>query len=159
MQEMGHPDIADDLLYAGRERERQEMKRNHEDLMAIGLWFLKVTIGYGYGAARYFRTLYWVGGLTALGVAVLMLTGDYLLLDGSTHWSEATDRQQFMDLLLSARPFDATKALAVGLLTLLGLGGRWARWTGRTRRRSRHPNVHPSQSFSAVRQASRLRRL
>ncbi len=102
MQEMGHPDIADDVLYAGRERERQEMKRNHDDLMALGLWFLKITIGYGHGAARYFRTLYWVAGLTALGVAVLMLTGDYMKLDGSTCWWEATDRQQFMDLLLSA---------------------------------------------------------
>lgn len=102
LEAMGHPDFADDVLYEGRERERKEMRHNHEDLMAIGLWFLKVTIGYGHGAARYFRTLYWVGGLTALGVAILMLTGDYMMLDGSTNWMEATDRQQFIDLLLSA---------------------------------------------------------
>ena len=102
LQAMGHPEIADDVLYAGRDRERKEMARNHQDLTALGLWFLKVTIGYGHGPGRYFRTLFWVAGLTALGVAVLMLTGDYTSLEGSKAWNEATDREQFLDLMLAA---------------------------------------------------------
>ncbi len=100
--EMGHPHMADDVLYAGRERERRERYRNHEDLTALGLWFLKATIGYGHGAGRYFRTMYWVTGLMVVGVAVLMLTGDYLSLNNGLDWNASTDLQQFMTLVQAA---------------------------------------------------------
>ncbi|MGH1480593.1 MAG: hypothetical protein ACRBM6_17985 [Geminicoccales bacterium] len=113
LQAMGHPAIADDVLYAGRERERTELKRNNEDLMALGLWFLKATIGYGHGASRYFRALYWVASLTVLGVVVLMATGDYLSLDSNNiSWADSTDRQQFMHLVKAAS-FSLNKLLPV----------------------------------------------
>jgi hypothetical protein len=94
--------MADDVLYAGREREREELRRNHDDLTALGLWFLKATVGYGHDTTRYFRTLYWVGGLIALGVLVLMATGDRAALDGGLIWGTATDREQFMSLVQAA---------------------------------------------------------
>ena len=102
MDDMGHPEIADDVLYAGRERDRDEMLRSRDFLPALGLWFLKATIGYGHGAARYFRTLYWVLGLTVTGVLMLMGTGDYVLLNGGIDWSGATVGQQLLTLVQAA---------------------------------------------------------
>jgi hypothetical protein len=102
MDEMGHPEIADDVLYASRERDRDEMLRNRDFLPALGLWFLKATIGYGHGAARYFRTLYWALGLTVTGVLMLTGTQDYTLLNGGVVWSEASFGQQLLTLAQAA---------------------------------------------------------
>ncbi|MEL6963077.1 MAG: pentapeptide repeat-containing protein [Pseudomonadota bacterium] len=102
MDDMGHPEIADDVLYAGRERDRVEMVRNAHYMPALGLWFLKATIGYGHGAARYFRTLYWVLGLTLAGVLMLMGTGDYVLVNGQIGWSGASVDQKVLTLVQAA---------------------------------------------------------
>ncbi|MEZ5934992.1 MAG: hypothetical protein R3F54_24285 [Alphaproteobacteria bacterium] len=102
LEDMGHPDIADDVLYAGRERDRAELLRHREYLPALGLWFLKATIGYGHGAARYFRTLWWVLALMLLGVSVLMTSGDYMLLNDGQAWSAASLGEGFLTLVQAA---------------------------------------------------------
>ena len=78
-QEAGEPHKATDILYAVRERQRRKAwsmthDNNRDWLRALGLWVLKVTIGYGLGN-RYFRVLWWVGGLTFVGVFVLIIFG------------------------------------------------------------------------------------
>jgi uncharacterized protein YjbI with pentapeptide repeats len=110
--EMGHPEIADDVLYAGRERDRNEMVQNKERVPALGLWFLKATIGYGHGTARYFRAFNWVAGLTLMGVLVLILTGDYALLDGNVKWEEATGWQGVVNIVQAAS-FSLNKLLPI----------------------------------------------
>jgi hypothetical protein len=40
----------------------------------VGLWMLRLTIGYGLGN-RYFRVLWWVGGFTLVGTLLLMAAG------------------------------------------------------------------------------------
>ena len=67
----GHPAKANTILYAGRERERI----NATGLTRLGLETLKWTIGYGLGT-RYFRALWWVAGLVALGMLVLRISGE-----------------------------------------------------------------------------------
>src|SRR5262245_55149019 len=66
----GEPDKANGLLYAARERRRRAALkkvriRGHrgEVFEGVGLGFLRWTIGYGLGN-RYFRVLWWVGGLS-----------------------------------------------------------------------------------------------
>jgi len=71
----GDPDTSGDILYAARERERGlALKTCREELRdcpkAAGLGLLMVTTGYGLGE-RYFRVLYWIAGVTLLGVVVL----------------------------------------------------------------------------------------
>jgi hypothetical protein len=68
LQKSGEPEIAGDVLYAGRERARNEA----QGLRLIGMSLLKWTTGYGIGL-RYFRCLWWVAGFTAIGCAVLYL--------------------------------------------------------------------------------------
>ncbi len=69
----GRPDMASNVLFAGRERARR-LARRHARIFPgwryIGLTLLKWTIGYGLGY-RYFWSLWWVGILTCLGVIVL----------------------------------------------------------------------------------------
>jgi hypothetical protein len=69
--------MADDVLYAGRERERveawQRAKSIRDYARAAGLLLLKSTVGYGYGY-RYFRALEWVLLFVLLGIAVLLLS-------------------------------------------------------------------------------------
>lgn len=67
----GYPSKANDILYAGRERER----KNAIGAFRLGLEALKLTIGYGLGK-RYFRALWWVAGLVALGMVVLRISGE-----------------------------------------------------------------------------------
>ena len=64
------PDRADDVLYAAREREREEAWKEGDYWRAIGLGLLKVTIGYGIGS-ELFRVMYWVVGFTILGAVIL----------------------------------------------------------------------------------------
>jgi hypothetical protein len=80
----GEPDKANDLLYAARERRRRAALkkvriRGHrgEVFEGVGLGFLRWTIGYGLGN-RYFRVLWWVGGLSLLGMFVLVAAGQHL---------------------------------------------------------------------------------
>ena len=78
-QKAGEPQKATDILYAVRERQRRKAWSTTHDnkrdwLRALGLWVLKMTIGYGLGN-RYFRVLGWVGGLTFVGACVLIIFG------------------------------------------------------------------------------------
>jgi hypothetical protein len=79
----GDPNKANDILYAARERRRhlalskvddRGRPKDREVLNGIGLWALRLTIGYGLGN-RYFRALWWVGGFTLVGALVLMAGG------------------------------------------------------------------------------------
>jgi hypothetical protein len=81
LREMGHPEMATDVLYAGRERERKEAWQRGENLRWLGLSLLKWTIGYGHGH-RFFWALYWVIGLTLIGTVVLGVTGQNQRDDG-----------------------------------------------------------------------------
>jgi hypothetical protein len=79
----GDPGKANDLLFAARERRRRLAlsgvdnwghRKDREVLRGVGLWLLRWTIGYGLGN-RYFLVLLWVGGLSLLGMCVLILFG------------------------------------------------------------------------------------
>ena len=83
LREMGHPEIADDVLYAGRERERNEAWQRGDYPRWFGLSLLSWTIGYGIGL-RYFRALYWVVGLVLIATIVLRVTGQ----DTPRRWGE-----------------------------------------------------------------------
>jgi hypothetical protein len=81
LREMGHPEMANDVLHAGRERERKEAAQREEHLRWIGLSVLSWTIGYGYGQ-RYFRSLWWVAGITVLGSMMLLIGGQSAKIGG-----------------------------------------------------------------------------
>ena len=66
----GHEDMADDILFASRNRELEESKPSQFKWWR--LWMLKLFIGYGYGW-RVFWALAWVAGLAVFGTAVLRL--------------------------------------------------------------------------------------
>jgi hypothetical protein len=79
----GEPGKANDILYAARERRRRLAlstvddrghPKDREVFKGVGLGMLRMTIGYGLGN-RYFRVLWWVGGLTLLGTVLLILAG------------------------------------------------------------------------------------
>ncbi|MCP4624876.1 MAG: hypothetical protein GY850_15330 [bacterium] len=72
LRKAGKDDMADDIVYAGRERGRA----GAAGLRWWGLTLLNYLIGYGYGY-RYFYSLLWVICLVALGVLVLRLTGEH----------------------------------------------------------------------------------
>jgi hypothetical protein len=74
LRAMGHPEIADDVLYAGRERERNEAWQRGDYPRWFWLSLLSWTIGYGIGL-RYFRALWWVVGLVLAATIVLRVTG------------------------------------------------------------------------------------
>jgi hypothetical protein len=70
LRQSGQPEKADDVLYAGRERERAGV--------ATGLDFVWKTvlhafIGHGY---RVHRALYWILGFVVLGAVVLRISGE-----------------------------------------------------------------------------------
>jgi hypothetical protein len=71
--DMGHGQEANDVLYAGRERARERAWNDGDYFRWLGGSLLKLTIGYGYGC-RYFRALYWVAVMVALGLIVLRCT-------------------------------------------------------------------------------------
>jgi uncharacterized protein YjbI with pentapeptide repeats len=64
LQEMGHAEEANEVLFAGRERARIRAWQDGHYLNWLGLWLLRVTIGYGYD---YSRTLYCVLGFVVAG--------------------------------------------------------------------------------------------
>ena len=71
LRETGQTEKADEILYAGRERER----RAAWGLERLGLDILNMTIGYGFGY-RYFYALFWVAALVGLGVLMLWAGGE-----------------------------------------------------------------------------------
>jgi hypothetical protein len=90
LREMGHPEMADDVLYAGRERERKEVWQSAKSVRdyarSAGLWLLKSTVGYGYGY-RYFRALEWVLIFVLLGIVVLLLFSGADKVAGTIIWT------------------------------------------------------------------------
>jgi len=83
----GEPRKANDILYEARERRRRMTLAKLDDhgqakrrdwLEGLGLWMLRTTVGYGLGR-RYFRVLWWVGGLSLLGMALLITFGQHAL--------------------------------------------------------------------------------
>lgn len=80
----GEPSKANDILYRARERRRASLlaASAHPDgggyvgrrLRWLGLSLLNWTIGYGLGL-RYFRALFWVAGLSFLGMVLLKVFG------------------------------------------------------------------------------------
>ncbi|MCP3669963.1 MAG: hypothetical protein GY814_05940 [Gammaproteobacteria bacterium] len=76
LRESGYPSQANTILYAARERMRREAWERRQDnwreyWLWLGLMLLKLTIGYGLGC-RYFRVLWWFGGVMLLGLLVLL---------------------------------------------------------------------------------------
>ncbi len=69
LRKEGHMGLADNVLYAGRDRELSETKGL---LSWLGLFLLNVFIGYGY---RIYYAIFWFLGFIALGVLVLRLSG------------------------------------------------------------------------------------
>ena len=76
LHESGYPSKANAIRYATRKRmrcaawERREGKPR-EWPRWVGLTLLQFIIGYGLGA-RYFRVLWWFGGITLIGFLVLL---------------------------------------------------------------------------------------
>lgn len=68
LRKEGYNDKADDVLYAGRNRELSEATGV---LNWLGLFLLKVFIGYGY---RTYHAIFWFLGFIALGVFVLRVS-------------------------------------------------------------------------------------
>jgi hypothetical protein len=93
LREMGHPDMANDVLYAGREPERREFWRRSK-WRWFGLSLLKCTIGYGYGL-RYCRSLWWVLVLVAVGTLVLLGSDVPPPLAGPIDWATAGGTEIF----------------------------------------------------------------
>jgi hypothetical protein len=84
LRQMGHPEMATDVLYAGRERDRKQAWQRKEYLRWLGLSLLNGTIGYGLGYRILFWPLYWVIALVLIGTIVLRATGQTLRDDGQT---------------------------------------------------------------------------
>lgn len=89
----GQPHKTARVLFEARERTRRRAWSRVDNFggpkprqwtRASGLWLLRATIGYGLGAG-YFRALWWVVGLTVLGVVMLMGVGTVPL----QQWPEA----------------------------------------------------------------------
>ncbi len=66
LREAGFPERANDVLYAGKEKERHDALVNNNFGRWLWLSILKLTIGYGLGL-RYFRALWWAGLFILIG--------------------------------------------------------------------------------------------
>jgi hypothetical protein len=75
LREIGHPEMANAVLYAGRERERKQAWRSGNKLRATGLLLLRGFVGYGYGQRLLWHPLAWVVAFVAAGTAVLHFGG------------------------------------------------------------------------------------
>jgi hypothetical protein len=69
LRDAGRTDAANDILYAGKQRERQEVGGPQRVWLTALDWF----VGYGYHIER---TLYWVAGFILAGVVVLRVSGE-----------------------------------------------------------------------------------
>jgi uncharacterized protein YjbI with pentapeptide repeats len=84
-REAGEPRKATDILYGAREQQRRAalstvdgrgQPKQRDWSLGLGLWALRLTIGYGLGH-RYFRALWWVLGLTLLSMLLLVAIGGH----------------------------------------------------------------------------------
>ncbi len=69
LRDAGRPDAADDILYAGKQRERREATWPQR----VWLTALDWSVGYGYHVER---ALFWVVGFILAGVVVLRVSGE-----------------------------------------------------------------------------------
>jgi hypothetical protein len=83
LRDIGHPEMANAVLYAERERERKQTWRSGNKVRAIGLLLLKLFVGYGYGIRLLWHPLAWVAALVVAGTVVLHLTWVPIALVGS----------------------------------------------------------------------------
>jgi hypothetical protein len=60
LRNMGHPEMANAVLYAGRKRERKQAWRSGHRLRATWLLLLECLVGYGYGQRLLWHPLAWV---------------------------------------------------------------------------------------------------
>jgi hypothetical protein len=97
----GEPGKANALLYVARERRRSAALSKVE---RWGLQFLRLTIGYGLGN-RYFRVLWWVGGLSLLGMFVLIAAGQRSPESWLSLWFASLD--QFLPVIKLNKTHDA----------------------------------------------------
>ena len=67
----GHEDIADDILFASREREREASNWLEAKWWKLGA--LKIFIGYGYGWGSFRTALSWIAWFVVLGTLILHL--------------------------------------------------------------------------------------
>ena len=74
LEAAGHENMAGDVRYAGRERERSEL--GPTEARWWGLSALYVTIGYGYGWRFFSRALAWIVFFTALGAVIVRMRGE-----------------------------------------------------------------------------------
>ena len=74
----GEADKADDVLYASRERVREQAKPR---LRWWGLSLLKYTISYGIGSGYFFLPLFWVVGLAIASTIILFAAGQPVTCD------------------------------------------------------------------------------
>ena len=75
LEEAGHENMAGDVRYAGRERERSEL-----GLLEPRWWGLSAlwaTIGYGYGWRVFLTPLAWIIFFTGLGTVILRVYGKH----------------------------------------------------------------------------------
>jgi hypothetical protein len=82
LREAGYPAKANAILYASRKRSRAESLRQRQWPRWLGMLLLESTIGYGLGG-RYFRVLWWLAAVTAIGFIVLLASID------NSHWDLA----------------------------------------------------------------------
>jgi len=99
-RQAGDPRKANDILYEARERRRRLTLSTLDDhgqakrrdwLEGMGLWLLRATVGYGLGR-RYFRVLWWVGGLSLLGMVLLITVGQHALPSWPTLFFASLDQ-------------------------------------------------------------------
>jgi hypothetical protein len=134
LRDAGEQEKAQDILYAGRERQRTEAMKNRSWAQWLGLSALKWTIGYGLGA-RYFRALWWVGGLVLIGVATLyidqVISGPGLAPKSRTlAWMIAASLDALLPIVSLDKAFDVVPAKLASIVSrtvfwLLGAAG-WA---------------------------------
>lgn len=87
----GRPDTADEVLYAGKERERAQSPLLRYIQLTASKWF----IGYGY---HLFRSVYWALGFLVAGVLALRASGEGRKI--SRHYNIVYGTAYSFDLLL-----------------------------------------------------------
>jgi hypothetical protein len=104
LRDAGQPDKADYVLFAGKQRERQDAwdKGNHHRWLWLSI--LRWTIGYGLGL-RFFLSLIWVACLVLLGGWVVSTTP--LTQEHSKKWMLGYSLAKLLPLVNLGKNFDA----------------------------------------------------
>jgi hypothetical protein len=103
IRDAGYRETAEDILYALRERDRVAAGVRGEWIHWAGMTVLKLTIGYGIGD-RLFRALWWVLGLTAIGIVILMFSPQ--AREKGLPWCSAASLDQLLPIVNLNPEFD-----------------------------------------------------